>query len=78
MSAYFAGFDRGFRRTIADPGDMAVRVGFFAIILVVMSALWRAAVDSQGGSIDGYDMPALLWYVFAAQTAVLGVRPRSV
>jgi ABC-2 type transport system permease protein len=78
MSAYLAGFDRGFRRTIADPGDMAVRVGFFAIILVVMSALWSAAVDSQGGSIGGYDLSALLWYVFAAQTAVLGVRPRSV
>jgi ABC-2 type transport system permease protein len=78
MTAYLAGFDRGFRRTVADPGDMAVRVGFFAIILVVMTALWRAAVSSHGGSVGGYDMPALLWYVFAAQTAVLGVRPRSV
>jgi ABC-2 type transport system permease protein len=78
MRAYVAGFDRGFRRTVADPGDMAVRVGFFGIILVVMAALWRAAVDAHGGSIEGYDMNALLWYVFAAQTAVLGVRPRSV
>ncbi len=78
MRAYLAGFDRGFRRTIADPGDMAVRVGFFAIILVVMVALWRAAIAAHGGSIGGYDMRSLLWYVFAAQTAVLGVRPRSV
>jgi ABC-2 type transport system permease protein len=78
MRAYLAGFDRGFRRTVADPGDMAVRVGFFAIILVVMAALWRAAVAAHGGSIEGYDMNGLLWYVFAAQTAVLGVRPRSV
>ncbi len=78
MNALGAGFWRGFRRAIAQPGDLAVRVGFFGVILVVMSALWRAATASRGGSIHGYDLHALLWYVFAAQTAVLGVRPRTV
>jgi ABC-2 type transport system permease protein len=43
-----------------------------------MAALWGAAIDAHQGSIGGYDMRSLLWYVFAAQTAVLGVRPRSV
>lgn len=78
MNALHAGFWRGFRRALAQPGDLAVRVGFFGVILVVMSALWRAATASRGGSIHGYDLHALLWYVFAAQTAVLGVRPRTV
>jgi viologen exporter family transport system permease protein len=78
MSPYAAGWRLGFLRSIRSPGDLAVRIGFFAIILVVMSALWGAAIDANGGSLEGYTRTSLLWYVFAAQTAVLGVRPRSV
>ena len=78
MNPYLAGWRLGFLRTIRSPGDMSVRIGFFAIILVVMTALWTAAVDANGGSLHGYTRTSLLWYVFAAQTAVLGVRPRSV
>jgi ABC-2 type transport system permease protein len=76
--AYPAAFMSGFRRAAASPGDLAVRLGFFAIILVVMVALWRAALDAHGGELGGYDLQALLWYVFGAQAAVLGVRPRAV
>ena len=75
---YSAAFTGGFRRAAASPGDLAVRLGFFAIILVVMVALWRAALAAHGGELGGYDLRALLWYVFGAQAAVLGVRPRSV
>jgi ABC-2 type transport system permease protein len=78
VTAYLAGFTAGFRRAAASPGDLAVRLGFFAIILVVMAALWRAALAAHGGELGGYDLRALLWYVFGAQAAVLGVRPRSV
>jgi ABC-2 type transport system permease protein len=78
VNPYVAGWRLGFLRTIRSPGDMSVRIGFFAIILVVMTALWTAAVDANGGSLEGYTRTSLLWYVFAAQTAVLGVRPRSV
>ena len=78
MSPYLAGWRLGLLRTIRSPSELAVRVGFFAIILLVMSALWGAAVRAHGGSIEGYTRTSLLWYVFAAQTAVLGVRPRSV
>src|SRR5438045_2533435 len=75
---YAAAFSGGFRRAAASPGDLAVRLGFFGIILVVMAALWGAAVDAHGGQLGGYDRRALLWYVFGAQAAVLGVRPRSI
>jgi ABC-2 type transport system permease protein len=78
VSPYLAGWRLGLLRTIRSPGDLSVRVGFFAVILLVMSALWSAAVDANGGSLEGYTRSSLLWYVFAAQTAVLGVRPRSV
>ena len=76
--AYAAGFWRGFRRAIAQPGELLVRIGFFAVIMLVMVALWRAAIDSRGGEIHGYDLRQLLWYIFGAQTAVLGVRPRTI
>ena len=51
MNPYAAGWRLGFLRTIRSPGDMSVRIGFFAIILVVMSALWTAAIDANGGSL---------------------------
>ena len=35
MNPYLAGWRLGFLRTIRSPGDMSVRIGFFAIILVV-------------------------------------------
>jgi ABC-2 type transport system permease protein len=78
VTPYLAGWRLGLLRTLRSPGDLAVRVGFFAIILVVMSALWGAATSAHGGHLDGYTHASLLWYVLAAQTAVLGVRPRSV
>ncbi len=78
MTPYLAGWRLGLLRTLRSPGDLSVRIGFFAIILVVMSALWGAAIDASGGQLEGYTHSSLLWYVFAAQTAVLGVRPRSV
>lgn len=78
MKPYWSGFVCGFRRAMASPGDLAVRVGFFGIILVVMSALWKAALAANGGELHGYDYKALLWYIFAAQTATIGVRPRTI
>jgi len=53
-------------------------MGFLVIVLVVMAALWTAAVDANGGSLEGYTRDGLLWYVFAAQAAVIAVRPRTV
>jgi ABC-2 type transport system permease protein len=78
VSAYLAGFSRGFRGAVVAPGELAVRMGFLVIVLVVMAALWTAAADANGGSLEGYTREALLWYVFAAQAAVIAVRPRTV
>lgn len=77
MSPYWGGFAAGFRRTLASPAELAMRLGFFGIILVVLAGLWRSAVSARGGILMGYSGPALFWYVFAAQCAVMGVRPRA-
>jgi ABC-2 type transport system permease protein len=75
---YAAAFGSGFRRGLSSPADVLVRVGFYAILLVVTGALWRAALDANGGELAGYDRAALLWYIAAAQAAHLGPRTRTI
>jgi viologen exporter family transport system permease protein len=78
MRPYAAGFMRGLRGALVSPGDLSVRMGFLVIVLVVMAGLWTAAAEANGGSIEGYTRNGLLWYVLAAQVAVIAVRPRTV
>ena len=78
MNPYLAGWRLGFLRTIRSPGDMSVRIGFFAIILVVMTALWTAAVDANGGSLHGYTPHVAALVRVCRADSRLGVRPRSV
>jgi hypothetical protein len=58
-----AAFVSGIRRALNEPGELAVQILFFAVILIVFSALWKAAVDAAGGPIEGYGYVALIWYV---------------
>jgi len=78
VTPYAVAFTRGVRRGVAHPGDLAVRVGFYLIILIVTGSLWRAALDANDGELAGYDRVALLWYIAAAQAAQLGPRPRTI
>jgi ABC-2 type transport system permease protein len=66
------------RRALRQPGELAVRVAFYALILVVFAALWGAATRANGGSIAGYSDRALLWYVTAAEGAVIATKPRLI
>jgi viologen exporter family transport system permease protein len=66
------------RRALHQPGELAVRVTFYAMILVIFAALWTAAVRAKGGSIAGYDSRSLLWYVMAAEGAVIATKPRMI
>src|SRR5919106_2861245 len=66
------------RRAISEPGELSVRMLFYAVILIVFSALWKAAVGAVGGPIEGYGYVALLWYVVAAEGAVIATKPRLI
>ncbi len=78
MRPYAAGFMRGLRRSIADPGAILMLTVFLAIVLTVYSSLWGAAVEAHGGSIAGFTLRSLLWYTLCAQAAVAGVRSRII
>ena len=78
LTPYAVAFTRGVLRAVSRPGDLAVRVGFYLIILIVTGSLWRAALDANGGELGGYDKVGLLWYIAAAQAAQLGPRPRTI
>jgi ABC-2 type transport system permease protein len=78
VSAYVAAALSGARRTLSVPGELVVRAGFYLVILVVFSSLWRAAVDASGGTIAGYGYVELLWYIAAAEAAVIAPRERTI
>ena len=78
MSAYAAGAAAGFRRLVAAPGEMAMRACFYAVIVGVLSSLWRAAADASGGAIVGYDAAAITWYLVLAEAAVNGMKFRLI
>jgi ABC-2 type transport system permease protein len=66
----YAAFARlGFRQARAEPGELLGRVAFFAMILGVFSAVWRAVEDS------GVSAPAnpdgMLWYLAMTEWVVL-------
>jgi ABC-2 type transport system permease protein len=78
MRAFAAGLETGLRRGLATPGDLAVRLGFFVLILLVQRGLWTAAAHAAGGTLAGYTPDELSWYFVGAQAAVLGPRQRTI
>jgi ABC-2 type transport system permease protein len=78
VSALAAQASLSARRALRQRGELAVRVAFYAIILVIFSALWSAAAGANGGSISGYDAHSLLWYVAAAEGSVIATKPRLI
>lgn len=78
MSAYLAGATSGFRRLVASPGEMIARACFYGVIVGVLSSLWRAAAETSGGSIVGYDAAAITWYIVFSEAAVNGTKFRMI
>ena len=66
------------RWSLAEPGSLAVSVTFYAIVAVVLGALWRAAAAANGGEIVGYSGASLVWYVVASEAAFVPVPVRLI
>ena len=78
LAPYLAGLRSGAVRALRQPDEIVVRLGFYAIVLLVFAALWRAAVDANGGELGGYSYQALVWYTIGAEAAVIATKPRLI
>jgi ABC-2 type transport system permease protein len=76
--SYLTAFAVAAGRVLRRPGELAVRLLFYTVILVVFAALWSAAAAAVGGRVAGYSSAALLWYVTVAEAAVIATKPRLI
>ena len=66
------------RRNTADRSSVLVNIVFYLIVATVLSALWRAAAEANGGEIVGYSMVAVTWYALAAEAATVSLNMRMI
>jgi ABC-2 type transport system permease protein len=78
VTPYAAAFRSAASRTIRRPGELAVRLLFYVVLLVVFVSLWKVATAAVGGTIAGYDYRALFWYVAVAEGSVIALKPRLI
>lgn len=69
-------FTTAARRAMAEPGGVAVSIGFYLLVVGVLAGLWRVAADAHGGAVAGYSAVALTWYIVftEAGTVTLNIR----
>ena len=66
------------RRNMSDRSGIAVNVVFYVVVASVLSALWRAAAEANGGEIVGYSVVAVTWYALAAEAATVSLNMRTI
>ncbi len=78
ITPYRSAFATGARIASAEPIEFALRPLFLIVILMVYESLWGVVVEGAGGVVASYDYRAIIWYVVAAQAAVIGIMPRQI
>jgi ABC-2 type transport system permease protein len=78
MTVYLHAAWVGARRTFAARGELVTQLGLFVFIIVALSSLWRAATGAGGGSVGGYDVTALVWYIVFAESCVVPIPQRTI
>jgi ABC-2 type transport system permease protein len=66
------------RRALADRGGLAFTVGFYVLVTVVITTLWRAAADANGGAVAGYSALAVTWYLATSEAATVALNIRLI
>jgi ABC-2 type transport system permease protein len=61
------------RRVLAERGGLAVAIGFYLIVVAVLSGLWRVAAGANGGEVAGYSALALTWYIATSEAAIVSL-----
>ena len=65
-------------RVLAERGGLAVTLVFYLLVTVVLASLWRAAVGANGGSVAGYSIVAITWYVAMTEATTVSIRQRLI
>jgi ABC-2 type transport system permease protein len=65
-------------RVLAERGGLAVTLVFYVLVTVVLSSLWRAAVGANGGSVAGYSVAGITWYVAMTEATTVSIRQRLI
>ena len=66
------------RRTLAQPGGVAVTLFFYLAVVAVLSTLWRTAAAANDGLVAGYSAVALTWYVATTEAATVSLDTRLI
>ena len=65
-------------RAVAERSGLLVAIGFYAIVVSVVSALWRAAAEANGGVVVGYSAVALTGYIATSEAAPVSLNIRLI
>lgn len=65
-------------RVLAERGGLAVTIVFYVLVTVVLASLWRAAAGANGGSVAGYSVVAITWYVAMTEATTVSMRQRLI
>lgn len=76
--ALWLSFSTAAKRATADPGGVAVSVLFYAIVVAVLSGVWRVAAAANGGAVVGYSAVALTWYIATSEATTLALNARMI
>jgi ABC-2 type transport system permease protein len=66
------------QRAVAERGGVAVSVLFYAIVVTVLSGLWRVAAAANDGAVVGYTAVALTWYIATSEATTLALNARMI
>ena len=66
------------QRAVAERGGIAVSVLFYAIVISVLSGVWRVAAAANGGAVVGYSAVALTWYIATSEATTLALNARLI
>ena len=65
-------------RVLAERGGLALTIVFYVLVTTVLASLWRAAVGANGGSVAGYSIVAITWYVAMTEATTVAMRQRLI
>lgn len=66
------------QRSMVQRAGLAMNATFYAIVVVVLAGLWRAAAQSNSGTIAGYSAAAITWYIATSEAATVSLNSRLI